>query len=148
MAVRILSQSEVTALLPMEECIEVMEGALRTLALGGAQLPLRPRLGLRQGKGLFGVMPARLDEPAALGLKAIAVFPANEGTPLDSHQGVVLLFDPDTGAPVAVLDASSITAIRTAAVSGVATRELARQDAGGPAPLGARRQGPRQPAAG
>jgi ornithine cyclodeaminase/alanine dehydrogenase-like protein (mu-crystallin family) len=136
MAVRILSQSDVTALLPMEECIEVMEGALRTLALGGAQLPLRTVLRLPQGKGLFGVMPARLDEPAALGLKAIAVFPGNEGTLLDSHQGVVLLFDTDTGAPVAVLDASSITAIRTAAVSGVATRELARPDAGDLALLG------------
>jgi len=136
MAVRILSQAEVTALLPMEECIEVMEAALRTLAEGGAQLPLRTVLRLPEGKGLFGVMPARLGAPASLGLKAIAVFPGNEGTRLDSHQGVVILFDPENGAPIAVLDASSITAIRTAAVSGVATRALARSDAGDLALLG------------
>ncbi len=136
MAVRILSQAEVTALLPMEECIEVMEAALRTLADGGAQLPLRSVLRLPEAKGLFGVMPARLADPATLGLKAIAVFPGNEGTALDSHQGVVILFDPETGAPIAVLDASSITAIRTAAVSGVASRALARDDAGDLALLG------------
>ena len=115
MPVRILSQAEVTALLPMDECIEVMEAALRALGQGEAQLPLRTVLRLPEGKGLFGVMPARLGRPAALGLKAIGVFPGNEGSNLDSHQGLVLLFDPDTGAPIAVLDASSITAIRTAA---------------------------------
>jgi len=136
MAVRILSQAEVTGLLPMEECIEVMEEALRTLAEGGAQLPLRTVLRLPEGRGFFGVMPARLAAPASLGLKAIAVFPGNEGTPLDSHQGVVILFDPLNGSPLAVLDASSITAIRTAAVSGVATRALARNDAGDLALLG------------
>lgn len=136
MTVRILNQAEVTRLLPMEECIEVMDAALRTLAEGNAQQPLRTVLRLPEGKGLFGVMPARLGAPAALGLKAIGVFPGNEGTRLDSHQGVVLLFDPETGSPIAVLDASSITAIRTAAVSGVATRALARADAGDLALLG------------
>ena len=136
MPVRILSQAEVTALLPMEECIPVMDRALRTLAEGGAQLPLRTVLKLPDGKGFFGVMPARLGTPDTLGLKAIAVFPGNEGTALDSHQGLVILFHPDSGAPIAVLDASSITAIRTAAVSGVATRCLARPEAGDLALLG------------
>jgi alanine dehydrogenase len=136
MPVRILSQTEVTALLPMEECIGVMDAALRTLARGGAQLPLRTVLRLPEGKGLFGIMPAQLAAPASLGLKAIGVFPGNQGTRLDSHQGLVILFDPDTGAPIAVMDASSITAIRTAAVSGVATRVLAREDAGVLALLG------------
>jgi len=136
MPVRILSQAEVTALLPMEECVEVMDGALRTLSQGGAQLPLRTVMRLPEGKGFFGVMPARLTEPESLGVKAIGVFPGNEGTPLDSHQGLVILFSPETGAPLAVLDASSITGIRTAAVSGVATRVLAREDAGDLALLG------------
>jgi ornithine cyclodeaminase/alanine dehydrogenase-like protein (mu-crystallin family) len=130
MPVRILNQAQVVELLPMEECIEVMDGVLRTLAGGGAQLPLRTVLRLPDNRGIFGVMPAQLSAPDALGLKAIAVFPANEGTQLDSHQGVVLLLDPLTGAPLAIMDASSITAIRTAAVSGVATRVLARDDAG------------------
>ena len=136
MAVRILNQAEVTALLPMAECVEVMEQALRTLSAGGALLPLRTVLRLPDGKGFFGVMPAHLGAPAALGLKAISVFPGNEGTELDSHQGLVILFEPERGMPVAILDASSITAIRTAAVSGVATRALARDDAADLAILG------------
>ena len=136
MSVRILNQAQVTALLPMAECIEVMERALRTLAEGDAQLPLRTVLKLPDGKGFFGVMPARLGAPDALGLKAITVFPGNEGTALDSHQGLVILFHPETGTPIAVLDASSITAIRTAAVSGVATRCLALPEAGDLALLG------------
>jgi ornithine cyclodeaminase len=136
MPVRILSQAEVTALLPMNECIEVMDAVLRTLSEGGAQLPLRTVLRLPAGKGYFGVMPAQLSEPSSLGLKAIGVFPGNEGTRLDSHQGLVILFDPENGSPIAVMDASSITAIRTAAVSGVATRALARADAGDLALLG------------
>jgi ornithine cyclodeaminase/alanine dehydrogenase-like protein (mu-crystallin family) len=133
---RLLNQSQVVELLPMTECIGLMDGVLRTLAAGGAQLPLRTVLRLPEQRGIFGVMPAQLSSPDTLGLKAIAVFPGNEGTRLDSHQGVVLLLDPVTGAPLAILDASSITAIRTAAVSAVATRALAREDAGDLAILG------------
>jgi ornithine cyclodeaminase len=81
-------------------------------------------------------MPAYLGEPSCVGLKAITVFPANHGTELDAHQGAVLLFEAERGCLVAVLDATSITRIRTAAVSGVATRELARDDAGDLALLG------------
>jgi alanine dehydrogenase len=136
MPVRIINQAEVTELLPMEECIGVMDGVLRTLASGGAQLPLRTSLRVPGTGGLFCWMPAQLSKPAALGLKVISVFPGNEGTPLDSHQGVVLLLDPATGAPLAIIDASSITAIRTAAVSAVATRALAREDASDLAILG------------
>lgn len=134
--VRILNQAQVTELLPMEECVEVMERALRTLAEGGAVLPLRTVLRLPDGRGIFGVMPAHLGSPSALGLKAIAVFPGNDGTLLDSHQGLVVLFSPETGAPIAIMDASSITAIRTAAVSAVATRALANRGAGDLALLG------------
>ncbi len=82
-------------------------------------------------------MPSYLNPPDAIGLKAITVFPGNEGTAYDSHQGVVLLFEAAHGALVAILDATSITAIRTAAVSGVATRALAKPDAGDLAILGA-----------
>jgi ornithine cyclodeaminase len=137
MPVRILNQAEVTELLPMEECIGVMDGVLRTLASGGAQLPLRAAIGVPgTGGGLFCWMPAQLSDPPTLGLKLISVVPGNEGTPLDSHQGVVFLVDPATGAPLAIMDASSITAIRTAAVSAVATRALAREDASDLAILG------------
>ena len=136
MPVRILNQAQVTELLPMEECIGLMDGVLRTLASGGAQLPLRSAIRVPGTDGLFCWMPAQLSAPAALGLKVISVFPGNEGTPLDSHQGVVLLVDPATGAPIAMMDASSITAIRTAAVSAVATRVLAREQASDLAILG------------
>ncbi|MGH7562354.1 MAG: ornithine cyclodeaminase family protein [Gemmatimonadales bacterium] len=136
MATRILSADQVSTLLPMRECLDLMERALRTLAEGGAQLPLRTVLRLPGERGFFGTMPAWLDDPRALGLKAISVFPGNHAAGLDSHQGVVLLFDPETGAPTAILDAASITAIRTAAVSGAATRALARPDAADLAILG------------
>jgi len=136
MPTRILNAGNVRALLPMPECIDLMERTLRTLARGGAVLPLRTVMRLPGGRGVFGTMPAWLSEPAALGLKAIAVFPGNHGTGLDSHQGLVLLFDPERGTPLAILDASSITGIRTAAVSGAATRALAREDASDLAILG------------
>ena len=129
LAVLIITQSDVPALLPMQECITVMAEALATLARGGAILPLRPILHLPQQAGIMGMMPAYLDDPAALGIKIITVFNSNHGTAFDSHQGVVLLFETEHGSPIALIDASSVTAIRTAAVSGVATRVLAREDA-------------------
>ncbi len=132
----VVSQREVPALLPMADCIEAMAGALRTLAAGDARLPLRPVVTLPDGRGTLAVMPAYLGGPPAIGLKAITVFPGNHGTPFDSHQGAVLLFDAERGSLLAMIDASSITAIRTAAVSAVATRMLARQDAGDLALLG------------
>jgi ornithine cyclodeaminase len=136
MHILVVNQDEVARLLPMGECMEAMAGVLRTLAEGEALLPLRTVLRLPDGGGAFGVMPAYLGRPAAVGVKAITVFPGNEGTSYDSHQGAVLLFDTDHGRLLALMDASSITAIRTAAVSGVATRTLAREDAGDLALLG------------
>ena len=126
----IIGQKEVPALLPMAECIDVMADALATLARGGAVLPLRQMLRLPDQSGIMGMMPAYLDAPVSLGVKIITVFNANHGTEYDSHQGVVLLFEPVHGSVVAMIDASSVTAIRTAAVSGVATNLLARADAG------------------
>ena len=129
MHILVLNQSEVQRLLPMDECVDVMADALRTLMAGDAALPLRTIIRLPDGVSAFGSMPAYLGDPPALGLKVITVFPKNEGTALDSHQGAVLLFDATQGRLLAIMDASSITAIRTAAVSGVATRLLARPDA-------------------
>jgi ornithine cyclodeaminase/alanine dehydrogenase-like protein (mu-crystallin family) len=126
---RIITEKEVPGLLPMHECMDVMAGALSTLARGGAILPLRPLMRIPQKAGILGMMPAYMETPDALGVKIITVFNGNHGTEYDSHQGVVLLFEADHGSIVAVIDASSVTAIRTAAVSGVATRLLARADA-------------------
>ncbi len=136
MSTLIVNQTEIRRLLPMGRCIDLMADALMTLGRGEAVNPLRHGLHLPEGRGLLGLMPGSMDTPAAVGLKIVSIFHRNEGTAYDSHQGVVVLFDPDRGFPTAILDASEITAIRTAAVSGLATRLLAREDAGDLAILG------------
>ena len=132
----IIPQSEVPRLLPMAECVDAMAEALASLSRGDAVLPLRSMVWMPDRSGLLGLMPAYLGAPASLGLKVISYLPANHGTDRDSHQGAVLLFDTATGSLLAVIDASSITAIRTAAVSGLATRVLAGENAGDLAILG------------
>ncbi len=139
MKVLVVSQAEVAALLPMAACMDAMSEVLQALSRGDAVLPLRQVLRLPDGRGAFAVMPAVLGRDTndtALAVKAITVLPANHGTAYDSHQGAVLLFEGEHGSLQAILDASALTAIRTAAVSGVATRALAREDAGDLALLG------------
>lgn len=128
--VLIVNQSEVPRLLPMKDCIDVMARAFAALARGEAAMPLRQILWLPERAGALGLMPAHLTGLAAIGLKAVTFFPGNEGTDLDSHQGAVLLFESGRGRLLAVIDATSVTSVRTAAVSGLATRILAREDAG------------------
>lgn len=135
--VLIANQREVVQLLPMAECIDVIAAALRALAEGQAILPLRTMMALPDGASLFGLMPAYLGSLQALGAKAISIFPGNHGSPYDSHQGVVLLFDAEYGVLRAIVDGVAVTAIRTAAVSGLATRLLALQEAGDLALIGA-----------
>ncbi|HMI31611.1 MAG TPA: ornithine cyclodeaminase family protein [Candidatus Limnocylindrales bacterium] len=125
----IVTQAEVPQLLPMKACVDLMAETLRTLSRGDAVLPLRTAVWLPDRSGLLGVMPAYLGEPRSMGLKAVSVMPRNHGTEYDSHQGVVLLFEVEHGSLLAIVDGSSITAIRTAAVSGAATDLLARADA-------------------
>jgi ornithine cyclodeaminase/alanine dehydrogenase-like protein (mu-crystallin family) len=137
----VLSQQDVTTLLPMDACIEVMASTLSALARGEAILPLRTVIRFPNGSGAFAVMPAYLGAPATIGAKVITVFPGNHGTAFDSHQGAVLLFDPVNGSLAALLDATAITTIRTAAVSAVATRALARDNASTLAIIGAGVQG-------
>ena len=133
----LVGHDDVLALLPMGECIDAMTDALRTLALGGALLPLRQVVRMPDGRNAFALMPAALDQPSALGAKVITVFPGNDATPYDSHQGAVLLFDVEYGRLIAILDASTITALRTAAVTAVATRLLSRPESRTLALLGA-----------
>ena len=120
----------------MGECIGVMSDALSALARGDAILPLRPILWLPEKAGALGMMPAYLGNIQSVGLKVVTVFPGNHGTRYDSHQGAVLLFETGHGQLLSIMDASSITAIRTAAVSGLATRLLARENADTVAILG------------
>lgn len=136
---RLFSDSDVRALLPMPECIDVMADALQHVADGSSMLPLRTVMRFPDSTNAFASMPAvhGSGETASIGAKVITVFPGNEHTPFDSHIGVVLLFDAANGTLLAIADASSITAIRTAAVSGLATRLLANPDASDLAILGA-----------
>jgi ornithine cyclodeaminase len=136
MQILIINQAEVNRLLPMRECVDVMARALQTLSRGEALLPLRTIVQLPDGKNAFAVMPAFMQQPQVMGAKAVSIFPGNHGTALDSHQGAVLLFETAHGSVIAVMDASSITAIRTAAVSAVATRALSRPDSSELAILG------------
>lgn len=129
MKVLIINQSEVRQLLPMAECIDVMADALTALARGSAILPLRPVMWLPERVGALGLMPSYLSDIQAMGLKVISIFLGNHGTEFDSHMGAVLLFEAKHGQLIAMMDASEITAIRTAAVSGLATRLLARENA-------------------
>ncbi|MGH2555091.1 MAG: ornithine cyclodeaminase family protein, partial [Actinomycetota bacterium] len=135
MEVVIVNQREVPELLPMQECIDVMADALSALTRGEAVMPLRSIVSLPDGSGLLASMPSMLPSAGVMGIKVITVFPGNEGE-LESHQGAVLLFEAQQGRPLAIIDASEVTAIRTAAVSGLATRLLARPDAGDVAILG------------
>jgi ornithine cyclodeaminase len=137
----VLDRHDVTRLLPMDECVDVMAGALATVARGNAILPLRPMIRLPNSPNIFALMPAYLGEPKSVGVKVLTVFPVNHGTPIDAHQGAVLLFEADHGRLLAILDATTVTAIRTAAVSALATRLLARDDAEELAILGAGTQG-------
>ena len=137
MDVLIVNQAEVPRLLPMAECIDVDGARLRgARARRSRCCPCARSSGCPRRPAALGLMPAASSRTASLGLKAITFFPGNEGTELDSHQGAVLLFEAERGRLLAVIDATSITAIRTAAVSGVATRLLAREDAGDLAILG------------
>ncbi len=129
MQVLIANQELVTELLPMAECIDVMAEALSLLYDGDVLMPLRTKLVLPGTDNLMSLMPAYLGGIGSLGVKVIAAFSSNYGTAYDTHQGVVLLFDTQHGLLHAIVDCTSITALRTAAVSGVATRLLARPDA-------------------
>jgi len=137
MRLLVLSAQDVHALLGYNDCAEAMRGALTALASGRAQQPLRTVIAPKGAAGLMALMPSYLtaetgpgsDQEAAYGLKAICITPANPAAGLDTHQGVVLLSSGATGEPLALLNASAVTEIRTAAVSVVATDLLARPDA-------------------
>lgn len=128
--VLILNEHEVEELLTMEECIGVMEDALAALARGEVHNPLRQGIRAPGAPGLLGLMPAwRSSGTPYYALKEVCVFPENPKRGLDTHVGAVILHSGETGEPLAFMNGSAITAIRTAAVSAVATKLLAREDA-------------------
>ncbi|HEU0251861.1 MAG TPA: ornithine cyclodeaminase family protein [Pyrinomonadaceae bacterium] len=138
MKILVLNTQQIRELLPITECIDLMADALSALAREEVYQPLRTIIRPPGARGLLGLMSAyRSGERGAFGLKAICVFPENPAQGKDAHQGAVTLFNRETGELLALMNASEITAIRTAAVSAVATRLLAREDASELAIIGA-----------
>lgn len=130
MAFLVLTHADVEHLLAMPACIELMAGALKDLALGELRQPLRSVYAPPGAPVLMAWMPAyRSGVAAGFGMKLLCVIPDNPTRGLDGHQGAIVLLDGTTGQLRALVDASAITAIRTAAVTAVATRLLAREDA-------------------
>jgi ornithine cyclodeaminase/alanine dehydrogenase-like protein (mu-crystallin family) len=141
-SVLILSHGDVIGALSPDACADAMAEVLAAHARGEAQMPLRSVVRFEGAAGFMGLMPAwRGGEESAFALKSLCLMPGNPARGLDTHQGTVTLFDGATGVPTAILDASAVTAVRTAAVSAVATRTLAREDARVLAILGAGVQG-------
>jgi ornithine cyclodeaminase/alanine dehydrogenase-like protein (mu-crystallin family) len=140
MDIRVLRGAEVRKLLPMAECIDLMRTTMIAVSEGRVVLPLRSILVMPGDRGMMGMMPGYLADPECFGVKLVSLIPRNKPPQYSSHLGLVLLFEADHGQPVALLDAAEITAIRTAAASGLATQLLAREDAGDLALLGAGEQ--------
>ena len=133
-----LSHKDVIAALDPGECADAMAGVLAAHARGETFMPLRSIMAPPEAAGFLGLMPGwRGGEEPVFSLKTICLMPGNPARGLDAHQGLVTLFDGEIGVPTAVLDASAVTEIRTAAVTAVATRTLARQDVSVLAILGA-----------
>ena len=128
MKVLLVGAKEVSDLLPMADCVRVMEGALRSMARGEATFPPREAYPQPDKRGILGLMPGFIGPSKTMGLKAVTVFPGNLGTPYESHQGAILVFESDNGRLLGMVDAGSVTKIRTAAVSGLATELLSRPD--------------------
>ena len=132
----ILSEADVRAVLTLPDLIEAMQEALAEYSSGRSQQPLRSVLEVGAQKAFFGLMPAFLPGAPALGAKLVTVYHGNPAAGLPSHLATIVLLDPRTGALVAVLDGRFITEARTAAVSAVSARLLARADASTLAILG------------
>lgn len=123
----ILSTEDILTLLPMGEAIEVVSDAMVEVAQGKTTLPLRSIIPVGDGN-FMGMMPGVMQKPACYGIKLVSLFPNNPQYGFSSHQGAMVIFEAKHGAAVAMMNSDLLTAIRTSAASGVATRALARAD--------------------
>jgi ornithine cyclodeaminase/alanine dehydrogenase-like protein (mu-crystallin family) len=123
--VLVLSRDEVRSLLDLDQLLDALERAFVELSAGRASVP--PRIAAQTERGLLAAMPGYAD--GILETKLVSVFPGNHDVGLPSHQATIALFDDETGKPLALMDGTEITAVRTGASSAVATRVLARPDA-------------------
>lgn len=126
---RIVNRQEVERLLPMADCIEALAAAMRAASGGAVSMPPRLFTPLADESGSLGLMPGSTLDPPYFGAKVISLRLDNPSRGLPAVQGYVSLFDHDSGRPVALIEGASVTAIRTAAASGLATRELSREHA-------------------
>ena len=137
MTLRILDGEYVEEHLSMPVCIDLMADVQAAISCGRVTLPLRAINSVADGEGFFGLMPGELEAANIFGAKIVSLFPNNPAQQnLPAIQGYVLLFDRSNGSPVALIDAATVTAIRTAAASGAATRVLANETASSVALLG------------
>jgi alanine dehydrogenase len=141
MKLRLLTRADVQGAVSMARAIETVKAAFAQLSSGRACVPLRTQLFVPQHDGVTLVMPAYLADTGSMAIKVVSVFPKNPDLGLPTTQGVLLVIDPETGSPLAIIDATYLTALRTGAASGAATDLLARQDARHVAILGAGTQG-------
>src|SRR3954452_16822228 len=132
----LVGRREVEELLDLDALIDALAGSMADLSAGRASVPNRIGAMVDDRDGLLAAMPGYTPSAAALASKLVTLFPRNAGTALPTHQALIVVFDPDTGRPAALLDGTAITAIRTGAGSALATRLLAREDAATIAILG------------
>src|SRR5688572_16088525 len=125
----LLTEADVRVLLPMEDLIDAMESALAAYSTGRVQQPVRTVMEVGASRAVFGLMPAFVPDARALGAKLVTVFAGNAAAGLPTHLATIILFDSETGALRAVMDGRYITEARTAAVSAVSAKLLAREDA-------------------
>ena len=129
MSLKLLSLAEIKQSITMHQAIRAMETAFIQLAVGEAKLPLRTAVAIDSIEALTLTMPAYLVRDKTLGLKVVSVFPQNSSRGKPSINGLIFLLDPSTGEPQALMDAGYLTALRTGAISGLATNYFARDDA-------------------
>src|SRR5215217_7957460 len=127
--VLVLSRTDVEALLDPVALIDALAATMADLSAGRASMPNRVAALVPEQDGLLGAMPAYVPSLGALAAKFVTLFPGNADGPLPTHQALLGVFDPATGEPVAIIDGTAITALRTGACSALSTRLLARDDA-------------------
>jgi len=124
---RIITQSQIERLLPVDACVEVMRAAMVATSRRDVTLPIRQFMPIPKAPGKLAIMPGTLGDPACFGIKLVCKYDRPHGDPLGTHVGMVMLFDSEKGIPLAMVEGSSLTAIRTSAASALATDLLARE---------------------
>ena len=126
---RIITLSDVERLLPYKDCVEAMRKAMLAVSAGDVTLPIRQFMAIPDAPGSLALMPGTLGDPATFGIKLVCKYQRPPDSPYGTHVGMVMLFDAVEGLPLAMVEGSSLTGIRTAAASAMATDALARKDA-------------------